>query len=115
MRVCHAAVLAALLFAGFGWERNRLPGWSRPEAMSAATDGPWIWICRSPLDQPEFTANGIKCDTHRLEQNGLRTVDLLANYNSQTGSCLQPFNSQLDMSTHRDSSGQQRGLSRDRT
>jgi hypothetical protein len=57
-------------------------------------------ICRSLFNQPEFTVNGVKYDTHRLEQNGPRTGDLLANYNHPNEELLAAVNCQPDMSTH---------------
>jgi hypothetical protein len=57
-------------------------------------------IRRSLFYQPEFTINGVKYDTNRLEQNGPRAVDLLANHNYPNGELLAAVNFQLDMSTH---------------
>jgi hypothetical protein len=102
MRVRYAAVLAALLFFGFRCGAQP-PAGVVETGSNVSRNGCTVdlkQICRSLFDQPEFTINGVKYDTHRLEQNGPRTVDLLANYNYPNGELLAAVNCQLDMSTH---------------
>src|SRR5215472_9315162 len=103
MRVHCASVLAALLFAAFRCGAQP-PAGVVETGSNVSRNGCTVdlkQICASIFNQPEIVVNGVKYDTHSLDQTGPRHVNMLMDYRYANGDPLAAVNCQFDMSTHK--------------